>query len=600
MLTKTLRMFAPYHITQVIAHSTYYAVRKASFFAKFNFADIFSRKQSNLPPSAGEEEVLKAILRLKTADISVIDKNITQVREAIVSATLALDVLSQPSARSCSILRAHQRGPGIQSRSSQSCPIRHELCATDLAEALRKACEAVSLCSTIQATTAEETVNSAMSMALSELETLLASADDALRRQRLILNVNSSSLRLYSMERQPIQTILDDIRERFSVIKRVPDEIWYEILTLRLIRENRHWPQPKDAPLFIPALHYTHVCRSWRRVVNSSPRMWRGIHWNMGPEKEPNRDLINLWISRSQEDDRRLYERQSYSGLTYAGSTHMNLQLPISDKLQYFLYQTRKRLPHSRTADRSSAINLPVLCLQSPTSFTRVQSVQANLIHRFPLLETLKLQNTLPKSIVNLPDSLTHLSLEFSIPHETYRLVDFLRPSLESLRLLHFDGSTTPTLGQNIILPRLLILDVTPLEHDILKKLKLPVLENLFINPPRNGAATFPIGWAEALIPHCTKVASLRLDWPARLPDEGRISIDRLQLLQYLRVHTPRLLIVKFGSGSIDGNALADLFETNLHHRLEQLIIDGCIGVSRMDCERLVEHVDKLSVYRSE
>lgn len=557
------------------------------------------QNQSNEPPSAEEEEVLKAILRHKIADISVVDKNITQAREAIASAKLALDVLSQSSARSYSILGAHQKCPGILSRSSQSCPIPHELYATDLAEALRKACEAVSLCSTIKATTAEETVNSAISMALSELKTLLASVDDALRRQRLILNVNSSSLRLYSRERQPIQTVLDDIRERFSVIKRVPDEIWYEILTLRLIRENRHWPQPRDAPLFIPALHYTHVCRSWRRVVSSSPSMWRGIHWNMGPEREPNRNLINLWISRSQEDDRRLYERQSYSGFTYAGSTHMKLQLPISEKLQCFLYQTRKQLPHGQTADRSSAINLPVLCLQSSTSFTRIQDVQASLIHRFPLLVTLKLQNTLPRTIVNLPNSLTHLSLEFGISHETYRLTDFLKPSLEFLTLLHFDGPTTPVLSQNIILPRLRILDITPLEHDILTKLNLPLLEKLFINPPRNSAAMFPTGWVEALVPHCTKVVSLRLDWPARLPDEGRISIDRLQILRYLRVHTPKLLIVKFGSGSIDGNALAEFFETDIHHRLEELIIDGCIGVSRMDCERLVEYVGKLSVYRT-
>lgn len=333
--------------------------------------------------------------------------------------------------------------------------------------------------------------------------------------------------------------------------------------------------------------------------MNSSPSMWRAIHWNMDPDKEPNRNLIDLWISRSPENERRIYERQSYSGLAAAGLAQMKLELPIHEKTQYYLHQTRRQLPYGQTGDYSTVINLPSLFLQASKSSTRIPRLQATLIHRFPLLESLHLQDMLPRDIIKLPDTLTHLALSFAVPHERYNLTDLLRPSLESLKLSHFNSLDVPMLMQWIVLPNLRTLDITPLEQEIIAKLKLPLLEKLFICPPRNSAARFADRWVESLIPHCAKVENLRFDWPSSLSDDTALPLERLQVLFELRLHTPKLRTVKFSSGPVDGNALANFLGTDQHRRLEKLTIDSCTGVSRMDCERLVEYVDSLHVYRS-
>ncbi|KIM23408.1 hypothetical protein M408DRAFT_27966 [Serendipita vermifera MAFF 305830] len=556
--------------------------------------------QSNLPPSAEEAEVLKALLQQKTKERSVIDKKISQAQDDIASATQALDLLTRSSARLYSILKANQIASNTRSQSARLYTSSQELHATELSVALIKECESICLLTTDTATPLGEEVKSSLNTAFGRLEVLMASVEHALRQQRLIVNVKSSSIQLYSIDKLPVQTIIDKVLERFSVIKRVPDEVWYEILTVRISKASHSWPR-SDTLISIPALPYTHVCRSWRRVINSSPSMWRAIHWSMNCTKEPNRNLIDLWISRSPEHERRIYERQSYFGQVPAGLSHMQFQLPIHEKLQYYLYQTRKELPAGQDRDYSSPINFPSLSLESSSSSSssRVRSVQESVIHRFPLLESLHLQDIIPRNKICLPSTLTHLGIGFRVPHGTYRLSDLLTPTLESIQLTHFIDSGTPTLDEKIRLPKLRTMDITPLEYETIKKLNLPSLEKLIIRAPLNKAATFPTGWVESLFPHCANVANLELIWPSILQSDPVLSLDRLQVFFELRLHTPKLATVEFSSGRIDGNALADFLGTDQRGRLEHLVIDECIGVSRMDCERFVQYVGKLSVYRT-
>lgn len=260
--------------------------------------------------------------------------------------------------------------------------------------------------------------------------------------------------------------------------------------------------------------------------------------------------------------------------------------------------QTRTSLPDNLKGDRVSVLSLPSLYIKASVSSSRILKLQSSLLHRFTVLETLNLQDVLPRSMLSLPSTMIHLVITLSVPHRTYDLAQMLVSSLETLKLSHFSAAGTPNLHHIITLPKLRKLDITPLEHNIANNLLLPALEKLYIFPPKNGAASWPTEWLASLLPHCPKLKHLQFGWPWNTPDTATLSLDRLQVFFDLSLHTPSLRTLEFSSGFISANALADFLGTEMRIRLEELTIDGCRGISRMDCERLVELVGKLSITR--
>lgn len=534
------------------------------------------------------------ILKQKQEELQILDNTIAAAQDAVTLATEALDILTRTSLRAQVTLKL-----GSPSDMEVIAPYKHEITTImlnpeELSERTLELCRELSL-----ARATEKPDERNLEVSFVQLNPILQVVDDALRRQRLTVNVNTCSIKLYSLNRAVLQANLDEVKHEISVIKRIPDEIWYEILTVRISKQSHCWPQTTYAPLSIPALAYSHVCRSWRRVVFSSPSMWKAIHWNLRPDKEPNRNLIDLWLSKSPENERRIYERQSHSGLATAALTHMKLQLPIHSKLQYYIRQTRTSLPNHLDGDQVSVLSIPSLFVKASKCSSRILKLQTNLLHRFTVLESLNLQDVLPRSMLSLPSTIAHLVIVFTVPHRTYNLAQLLRPSLETLKISHFSISDTPGLRQTVTLPRLRKLDITPLEHSIANSLLLPALEKLFICPPKNGTASWPAEWLASLIPHCAKLKHMHFGWPWNTPDTTISSLDRLQVFFDLRLHTTRLRTLQFSSGFISGSTLADFLSTETRNKLEELTIDGCRGVSRMDCERLVELVGKLSITRS-
>jgi hypothetical protein len=421
---------------------------------------------------------------------------------------------------------------------------------------------------------------------------------DIRRRRRLLVNVTSTSLKIYSLAEQRVLSELREISRILGFVKRIPDEIWYEILGRRIARDTHYWPPKKFKGVFLPSLTLSHVCSQWRRVIISSPSMWRSIHWNLTRGQEPNQELLKLWASRSQDAAPRIYERLRHSGLPTGALTHIRLGFPSHQKLRYYIHQDRSLSDHLGEDQPTS--NCSFLLVRQSKSAKRVQTLQRRLLKMFTAIETLCLEGVTPKRGVVLPESLTIMAIGFYGPHESYSLRELLVGRLTFLKLIHFSEDGVPSLEYPVLLPNLVTLQITPLEHHIAAKLILPSIDSLRIFPQK------PIkqstDWVDSLIPHCANLRCLSLDAPTLSHSERQSPYDRLGAFRYLREHAARLRTLQFSDGSINGTGLADFLESDrqgVHSTIEELTIESCTGVSRMDCDRLIEVVDRLNVYRS-
>jgi hypothetical protein len=88
-----------------------------------------------------------------------------------------------------------------------------------------------------------------------KIEATILDIDEELRCQRYVDQVNSKSLESYTTIQKAIQSAVDDeISAAFRAIKRVPDEIWSDILGIRIAQDSNFISKPTGSPLFLPAL----------------------------------------------------------------------------------------------------------------------------------------------------------------------------------------------------------------------------------------------------------------------------------------------------------------------------------------------------------
>lgn len=528
---------------------------------------------------------------------------IARTSDTINSAQLSISQLSHSSAWVRKTLRTYEREPQSVSQS----PIHDLFTLATMEDVMDNADSYGSPSFTLPPHLSEAALDANvgrinLGFGYISLHTYILSVETALRQKRIVLRVNSARLKRSSSTDEAVSADIKAITDTLSAIRRVPEEIWYEILGRRIAIDNHYWPYKTIKGVFLPALSFCHVCCLWRRIIFNSPSMWRAIHWNLRYNQEPNPDLLALWRSRSPDIMIRIYERLSYAGVPKGAFGRERFQLPVDQKLQYFLHQDKSFSKHSGRVQDTTQCS--VLLIRTSKSPIRTRTLQRRLLKIFPALETLCLEGVLPKQGLNMPDSLKILSIVFDRPHNTYPLADILTERLTFLKLIHFTEKGTPSPQATIRLPNLVTLEITPLEHEIAARLYLPSLEKLRIYPPESSTATYSSDWLDSLLPHCANLRTLCLDLNSAANSRcaTSFSFDRIHILRYLRVHAHQLRKLTFNKGYLSGSLLADFVERDQQEywsRFEEVTIHGCTGVSRMDCDRLLRLVPKLNVYES-
>ncbi|KAF8886247.1 hypothetical protein CPB84DRAFT_1685141, partial [Gymnopilus junonius] len=111
-----------------------------------------------------------------------------------------------------------------------------------------------------------------------------------------------ASLKELEEERNGLDKTIEEYSLILSPIRRIPSELLQEIFYYCLPDHRNPVMSFKEAPMLLAI-----ICRSWRSIVLSSPRIWARLHiplllYNGHPDSKmmlERRHLVDTWLSRS-------------------------------------------------------------------------------------------------------------------------------------------------------------------------------------------------------------------------------------------------------------------------------------------------------------
>ncbi|PFH50383.1 hypothetical protein AMATHDRAFT_61219 [Amanita thiersii Skay4041] len=119
------------------------------------------------------------------------------------------------------------------------------------------------------------------------------------RRQLSTLNSEIKTLKQalakLTAQKKQLFTQLTLYESALAPIRRIPREILVEIFTHCVPQ----WPTSNPRVTEIPLL-FEHVCKYWKTVVQSTPKLWTQIGVDAGyPHSDPDPSMVQLWLTRS-------------------------------------------------------------------------------------------------------------------------------------------------------------------------------------------------------------------------------------------------------------------------------------------------------------
>jgi hypothetical protein len=441
---------------------------------------------------------------------------------------------------------------------------------------------------------------------------------EELRCQRHRLNFSEMALRALALNKDSTTQVLREIEENFRPIKQVPDEIWLEILHLAVGQANEALSVNADHITSSAALVFSHVCLTWRRVMLSCPTIWATLHCSAlyGKSLEKRHKLMDLLLHRARRKpiliiDKRQYRSQTDFAPSWWPSNSTN---NLFSRLSGYTYR-------AILSDQQSLLQPNYCVMPTPNAVILEAAVPGEpvplsdaILNTIKDIRVIKARNIIlrPRNPI-VSQTLAHLAITFDSPFprssintRTYCLLPLLSDSLKSLSLSHYDFDTVSWQnGRTIDLPDLHTLSITPHEHHIISALCLPKLRTLTISLPHGPVGVPTETWVTKLATLCTNISNLALDWvkPDLFALNKSAPIDMVSVFTLLHSNAPKLNALKFVAGVMDGHRLSIHLEKiaeSTPKRLTSLTIDGCVGFSQADCERLRPIVGKLDVFRSE
>ncbi|KAJ8085156.1 hypothetical protein PM082_003940 [Marasmius tenuissimus] len=310
---------------------------------------------------------------------------------------------------------------------------------------------------------------------------------------RTILNTPSSRLseidaqiaRLLS-ERTEIQSFVEHHESLLTPFRRLPTDLWREIFVYCLpnYKLDVSLRTTKEAPLLL-----TRVCRGWRHVAVTTPRLWNKIHIFLPSPKgipdfrsvmEKRREGVQVWLDRSGDLPLTLSVSTGISGLARDG------EQDCFGEFMDLLSGYSRRWKTLAFGHRVGTL--------SPKSFERLRSED------LPLLETVYTASNLfsfhgdplaPPSSTSFGSLITRAPSLQSL-HLTTELISVVDLPIDWAQLKELRIDTLTTIGSNILEPSQLVQKLaercTSL-HTLTIRTSLPYPPHVFSTPDE------PIEW---------------------------------------------------------------------------------------------------------
>ncbi|KAK0500606.1 hypothetical protein EDD18DRAFT_1459345 [Armillaria luteobubalina] len=297
---------------------------------------------------------------------------------------------------------------------------------------------------------------------ITELQQIINARQSAARKVRDIIDAHRMLL-----ENSPMRTLLPELL----------GEIFEAYCDLYPLPDFSYWDYRRRNTLMKSRMELLHVCRRWRTIALSTPRIWSAfpLFSRQSPLNNPtfNEEMVDLWLTSSRRVPLDIYASYNEDSPFYT-ATHLISQIHRCRRLNLEFQFHHKKL------ESITWLTLPIAPMLTVLYFHSDRWADAGMIawasHLFPALP-------------NLTD------LDFNGPASVLiRGCPQGLPLLEEMHVGHMPDATAPT--SSAIHRSLKVLDICwdPSELDaipnLLRQLTLPALESLEIHdrfvPPKD------------------------------------------------------------------------------------------------------------------
>ncbi|KAG8751190.1 hypothetical protein FRC14_008087 [Serendipita sp. 396] len=403
-------------------------------------------------------------------------------------------------------------------------------------------------------------------------------------------------------------TLNAEIRELMRLRRpqlQIPDEVWIKIFSVARDDEFEMYRDQARQLFFIPfSLSFSQVCQRWRYITHNESSLWKFIPFRL------NRHWSPRWVEMFSFMLDRIRGRRVY---LIADKFHDSMSRPLSP--------TEANHVNVGTLDiRRTNFNLVIL--EPPPNFDLRELSHQMGFNSFERVTIFGNQYNRSTGDVVLPD--THefflcdffLSSNIVAPGTTHVLylytafsgqnIDASPYMLSSLRELTLCGDSIdlPDNNENeISLPELVSLCISPIQLGVLKRLTAPRLTTLILDPPDRYSDVFKGDWLSALLRVSSRCSFIKFDTWRRpifdtpLPPYWSAAAVCLEIVK----GSQNLIAVEFLDSIVDGErlvmGLGGFIAPGLGTRvLNEMIFNRCTGITRMNCEALMEIVSCLRI----
>jgi F-box-like len=432
-----------------------------------------------------------------------------------------------------------------------------------------------------------------------------------------------------------MKPILSEIKQLLSPIRSVPDEIWLQIFQL-VHEENLSQRPPLLRPSYI--LHLSQVCRKWRAVTLTPPKLWNSIAvvpllWWTVPEQtailnaverssgNPIELFVRLWLMRTWESQAlasakrgRLYinarESNPYARLSpesgYTGTSRADLS-QIDASLIPGPYSLHLHTQSDVRATEKIPENLPFRIPQSLTIQATVPRASAQLremTSSFKEVRKFVLVDIWPTSVITAPidlPNLIYLHLDLR-SFKSFSILPLLFPTLEELHVRHDGTGSFQDLAIAVPLPKLHTISVTLHDYKLCTQLITPMLQTLILH------SSSPLVEPAKALQHLELGGQYARVTNVIFHSWSHIGIgpSALDITKVLFMRSTQLSRLTFNSCHVDGATLLALLREPIQKRdesscgvsiIKEVTISSCAGITQTDCEGTKSQVQKLIVY---
>jgi hypothetical protein len=420
--------------------------------------------------------------------------------------------------------------------------------------------------------------------------------------------LSKSAITCLNSTKISLEEAISTAKSAFRSMWKVPDDIWATVFKLVVDAEFNDYVKQNDGELLRPTVFaLSHICYRWRCIVRNERRLWTVVYlphreiWkireydrlanSISKAGHPMTILVNISPDRSwpeflvhDEDDIRFFDGESFS-------IHVTMDNDDEAYLERMAF-----IPLSQ----ASAVIL--------SAIRPIEEGHLFIYLHIPAATHLTIINDNPIAIPSLTElepipSLTSLTFRVKEFPETFEITSYLLESLEELYILQGISGSFPALEAGIQLPKVHTLGITPAAAVLLKNVEMARLRTLILHGSDNPDENIQAAEGDAADQAYRRLIRLEFrDWGNY--DGGNTNAGAVSWLEKTMSKMQGLQSIKFTDSFINGAALATFMDDAMRNNsgsmlksLNEVTLSRVSGITRKQCDVLVELVPKLNIY---